>query len=61
MIEENGTNGESVDPCHGYKSYLDLSPAVSQASLVTSLIVEYFIMRGSKVESRHKKRTINSL
>ena len=47
MIEENGTNGESVDPCHGYKSYLGLSAAVSQASLVTSLIVEYFIMRGS--------------
>ena len=46
MIEENDTNGESVDPSHGDKSYVVLSPAASQASLVTSLILEYFMMRG---------------
>ena len=48
MIEENGTNRKSLDPSYGDKSYVGLSPAAaSQASLVTSSILEYFMMRGS--------------
>ena len=43
MIEDNGTNRKSVDPSHGDKSYVGLSPATaSKASLVTSSILEYF-------------------